>query len=72
MTISSGDSYTDVPGFGAVASRTAMMVGGAITEILLDAIITKGIANTSLSFSPILHRSSIKPALFETKMAHSR
>ena len=47
VTISSGDSYTDVPGFGAVASRTAMMVGGAITNAV-DAIITKGIAIASL------------------------
>ena len=29
---SSGDSARDVPGFGAVASRSAMMVGGAIAQ----------------------------------------
>jgi aerobic carbon-monoxide dehydrogenase large subunit len=47
ITISSGDSFTDVPGFGAVASRTAMMVGGAIANAT-DAIITKGRAIASL------------------------
>ena len=41
ITVSSGDSTRDVPGFGAVASRTAMMVGGAIANAV-DAIITKG------------------------------
>lgn len=41
ITVSSGDSAKDVPGFGAVASRTAMMVGGAIANAV-DAIITKG------------------------------
>ncbi len=32
VTLSSGDSARDVPGFGAVASRSAMMVGGAIAS----------------------------------------
>ena len=41
VAISSGDSSVDVPGFGAVASRTAMMVGGAIANAT-DAIIAKG------------------------------
>ena len=30
VTVTSGDSDRDVPGFGAVASRSAMMTGGAI------------------------------------------
>ncbi len=32
VTITSGDSARDVPGFGAVASRSAMMAGGAIAR----------------------------------------
>jgi aerobic carbon-monoxide dehydrogenase large subunit len=32
VTVFSGDSARDVPGFGAVASRSAMMVGGAIAR----------------------------------------
>jgi carbon-monoxide dehydrogenase large subunit len=36
-----GDSARDVPGFGAVASRSAMYVGGAIANTC-DAVITKG------------------------------
>jgi len=41
VTISSGDSNRDISGFGAVASRTAMMVGGAIANAT-DAVIAKG------------------------------
>jgi carbon-monoxide dehydrogenase large subunit len=41
VVISSGDSDRDIPGFGAVASRTAMMVGGAIANAT-DAVIAKG------------------------------
>ncbi len=39
VTLSSGDSARDVPGFGAVASRSAMMTGGAIArcaELVLE------------------------------------
>ena len=36
-----GDSARDVPGFGAVASRSAMYVGGAIANTC-DAVIAKG------------------------------
>ena len=39
VTLSSGDSARDVPGFGAVASRSAMMTGGAISrcaELVLE------------------------------------
>ncbi|MGE0565850.1 MAG: xanthine dehydrogenase family protein molybdopterin-binding subunit [Pseudolabrys sp.] len=36
-----GDSFRDVPGFGAVASRSAMYVGGAIANTL-DAMLAKG------------------------------
>jgi carbon-monoxide dehydrogenase large subunit len=39
VTLSSGDSERDVPGFGAVASRSAMMTGGAIArcaELVLE------------------------------------
>ncbi len=32
VSVHSGDSARDVPGFGAVASRSAMMVGGAIAN----------------------------------------
>jgi carbon-monoxide dehydrogenase large subunit len=41
VTVTSGDSARDVPGFGAVASRTAMYVGGAIARTA-DAVIEKG------------------------------
>jgi len=41
VRIMSGDSERDVPGFGAVASRSAMMVGGAIANTA-DAVIAKG------------------------------
>lgn len=41
VTLLSGDSARDVPGFGAVASRSAMMTGGAIARTA-DAVIEKG------------------------------
>ncbi|MGC1694053.1 MAG: molybdopterin cofactor-binding domain-containing protein, partial [Pseudolabrys sp.] len=41
VTITSGDSARDVPGFGAVASRTAMMAGGAIARTA-DLVLEKG------------------------------
>jgi len=41
VTILHGDSARDVPGFGAVASRSAMMVGGAIVNTI-DAMLEKG------------------------------
>jgi carbon-monoxide dehydrogenase large subunit len=41
VALLSGDSDRDVPGFGAVASRSAMMVGGAIANTA-DAVIAKG------------------------------
>ena len=41
VTLSSGDSARDVPGFGAVASRSAMMTGGAIAQCA-DLVIEKG------------------------------
>jgi aerobic carbon-monoxide dehydrogenase large subunit len=41
VTLTSGDSARDVPGFGAVASRSAMYVGGAIARTA-DAVIEKG------------------------------
>ncbi len=41
VTLLSGDSARDVPGFGAVASRSAMYVGGAIA-ITADKVIDKG------------------------------
>jgi carbon-monoxide dehydrogenase large subunit len=41
VTISAGDSARDVPGFGAVASRSAMYVGGAIVRAV-EATIEKG------------------------------
>jgi aerobic carbon-monoxide dehydrogenase large subunit len=33
VTVTAGDSARDVPGFGAVASRSAFMVGNAITNV---------------------------------------
>ena len=39
--MTSGDSARDVPGFGAVASRSAMYVGGAVARTA-DAVIEKG------------------------------
>ncbi len=41
VTVTSGDSDRDVPGFGAVASRSAMMTGGAIA-VTADRVIEKG------------------------------
>src|SRR5260221_712468 len=41
VTLSSGDSARDVPGFGAVASRSAMMTGGAVARTA-DAVLEKG------------------------------
>jgi carbon-monoxide dehydrogenase large subunit len=41
VTLRSGDSARDVPGFGAVASRSAMMTGGAIARTA-DVVIEKG------------------------------
>ena len=41
VTVSSGDSFRDVPGFGSAASRSAMYVGGAIARTA-DAVIEKG------------------------------
>jgi carbon-monoxide dehydrogenase large subunit len=41
VTVTAGDSDRDVPGFGAVASRSAMMTGGAIVHTT-DAVVEKG------------------------------
>ncbi|HEX5213720.1 MAG TPA: xanthine dehydrogenase family protein molybdopterin-binding subunit [Pseudolabrys sp.] len=41
VTVTAGDSSRDVPGFGAVASRSAMYVGGAIA-VTADKVIEKG------------------------------
>ncbi len=41
ITLLHGDSARDVPGFGVVASRSAMMIGGAISETI-DAMLEKG------------------------------
>ncbi|MCF8476673.1 MAG: xanthine dehydrogenase family protein molybdopterin-binding subunit [Pseudolabrys sp.] len=41
VVLSSGDSDRDVPGFGAVASRSAMYVGGAIA-VTADKVVEKG------------------------------
>jgi carbon-monoxide dehydrogenase large subunit len=41
VSVLSGDSARDVPGFGAVASRSAMYVGGAVANTC-DAVIAKG------------------------------
>ena len=41
VTVTSGDSACDVRGFGAVASRSAMYVGGAIA-VTADKVIEKG------------------------------
>ena len=41
VTVSAGDSVRDVPGFGSVASRTAMMVGSAIARAV-DLVLEKG------------------------------
>jgi carbon-monoxide dehydrogenase large subunit len=41
VRIRHGDSARDVPGFGAVASRSAMMVGGAIVRTI-EAMLEKG------------------------------
>jgi carbon-monoxide dehydrogenase large subunit len=41
VTVTSGDSARDVPGFGAVASRSAMLVGSAVARTA-DALIEKG------------------------------
>src|SRR5262249_32601989 len=41
VTVLHGDSARDVPGFGAVASRSAMMIGGAIARTI-EAMLEKG------------------------------
>jgi len=41
VTVLHGDSARDVPGFGAVASRSAMMIGGAIVRTI-EAMLEKG------------------------------
>ncbi len=41
VTVTAGNSARDVPGFGAVASRSAMYVGGAIA-VTADKVIEKG------------------------------
>jgi carbon-monoxide dehydrogenase large subunit len=41
VTVTAGDSARDVPGFGAVASRSAMYVGGAVA-VTADKVIEKG------------------------------
>jgi len=41
VTMLSGDSARDIPGFGAVASRSAMMTGGAIARTA-DVVLEKG------------------------------
>ena len=41
VTISCGDSDRDAPGFGAVASRSAMLVGGALA-VAADEVVEKG------------------------------
>jgi carbon-monoxide dehydrogenase large subunit len=41
VTVTAGDSARDVPGFGAVASRSAMYVGGAIA-VTADKVVEKG------------------------------
>jgi carbon-monoxide dehydrogenase large subunit len=41
VTVTAGDSARDVPGFGSVASRSAMMTGGAIARTA-DMVIEKG------------------------------
>ncbi len=41
VVVSCGDSDRDVPGFGAVASRSAMLVGGALA-IAADEVVEKG------------------------------
>jgi carbon-monoxide dehydrogenase large subunit len=41
VTMLTGDSTRDVPGFGAVASRSAMMTGGAIARTA-DVVLEKG------------------------------
>ncbi len=41
VTVTSGNSARDVPGFGAVASRSAMMTGGAVARTA-DTVIEKG------------------------------
>jgi aerobic carbon-monoxide dehydrogenase large subunit len=41
VTVSAGDSARDVPGFGAVASRSAVLAGSAVARTA-DAVIDKG------------------------------
>ncbi len=41
VVVSCGDSDRDVPGFGAVASRSAMLVGGALA-VAADEVVEKG------------------------------
>jgi aerobic carbon-monoxide dehydrogenase large subunit len=47
VTLLCGDSARDVPGYGAVASRSAMLVGGAISTAL-DAMLVKARKSAAL------------------------
>ena len=47
VVVSCGDSDRDVPGFGAVASRSAMLVGGALA-VAADEVVEKGKAAAAI------------------------
>ena len=47
VSVLCGDSDRDVPGFGAVASRSAMLVGGALANAT-DAVLAKGRAAAAM------------------------
>lgn len=47
ITVLSGDSARDVPGFGAVASRSAMLIGGALA-VATDKVLEKGKAAAAM------------------------
>jgi carbon-monoxide dehydrogenase large subunit len=66
IRVSCGDSSRDVPGFGAVASRTAMMVGGAIANAT-DAIISKGSEVAALLLQTDRTTIKYRSGIFETE-----
>jgi carbon-monoxide dehydrogenase large subunit len=64
VVVSCGDSDRDVPGFGAVASRSAMLVGGALA-VAADEVVEKGRAAAAVllqaAWNGLASSSSLMP-----------
>ena len=64
VTVLCGDSDRDVPGFGAVASRSAMLVGGALANAT-DAVLEKGREAAAMLLQASPAELSYKAGAFE-------